>query len=252
MRKHRLACCVGIALCVCRLPPSGWARPTLIVREGAGWQYALSRSEGESDLRGLSRTAPTEDAWLCLGSAWLDIGHAERAKSVEIDLEAAASDARTIMLRTVTAASVVSPPVFYHIHLFRSDARSVDPPSAPDIHALARLKHTCRQMLGAELTGALFDGRGEWIFDISGELEQGLVESDAKRSGGEGGLADYAFSKGYVRGPHSAASFDFIYPEIVWESMLEEAAPAREKRISRFIEEAGKLGVWARYLPLPE
>ena len=231
---------------------SGWARPALSVRAGAGWQYDISQSEGESDLRGLSRTALTEDAWLCLDSKWFDIGYAEKARSVAIDLEAAVFVVRTIALRPGGGMKKLSPPVFYHIHLYQTDARWVDPPSAPDIHALARLKQKCRPMLGAELTGALFDGRGEWIFDISGELERGIAESDAKKGNEGSGLTDYALSKGYGVSPHSPASFDFDYPMIVWESMQEEAAPARDQRIGRFIEQARQLGVFARYVALPE
>jgi hypothetical protein len=201
----------------------------LSIRTGTGLRYRLSQGAGEEQLTVISRTAAVEDAWLFFGDTWIDVGYQEEPKDVLVDMQLAAA--------AVHERDPAGPLAFYHLHPFHQDPRIIEPPSWQDVHSLALMKSRC----GPEMIGIIFDGRGKWTFDITGDLEHRLL-TDGLSPG------DYAASHGYGDRQASAARFDREYPLIVWNVNLFDDA-AREKRIRDFISGARQLGVIVTYAP---
>ena len=201
----------------------------LSIRTGTGLRYRLSQGVGEEQLAVLSRTAVVEDAWLLVGDIWIDVGYQEEPKDVLVDLQLAAAAVQDRYPAGTLA--------FYHLHPFHQDPRIIEPPSCQDVHSLALMKSRC----GEEMIGIIFDGRGKWTFDITGDLEHRLL-TDGPSPG------DYAASHGYGDRPASAALFDRDYLLIAWSVNLSDTA-AREERIRDFISGARQLGVIVTYAP---
>ncbi len=205
-------------------------------RPGSGFHHEVSRSVGEAQLDDLAKSSTTEDAWLFVTGAWIDIGFHERAKGALLDRGTAMEALKEAGRASATGTT------FYHIHPFNTDTTFVDPPSVQDIHALAFLKGD-----HAEVLGVMFDGRGKWTFDLSPMLVEGLHESS-----GNDECGDYAYDHGYTPIPPSPyALFDLNYTVVVWSASAAARSGLRAQGITRFIDGARELGVFASYSEFP-
>lgn len=233
----RAAVLVGCVAALSATISSG--QEPISVRAGTGFRYHLSRTAGEQQLAALSSAAAVEDAWVLVGDTWMDVGFQEERTSVRVDVEAVAEALRS--------QDPAAPRAFYHIHPFHQDPSIIEPPSLQDVHSLALMKEACSGRAGARMIGIIFDGRGEWTFDLMDDLgDRVLGKEYAPLSGGDG----YAARHGYGDRPGSAFHFDREYPLLSWNAALPGAASSRSGRIMRFITDARRLGVIVDYAPI--
>lgn len=253
---HRPRCRLIVAIIATAMSLGGWiygGSQVLRSHTGSGFRVERSQLAGERDLNLLARQRAREDAWLFMNGTWTDVGYDEKQKSVSIDLEAVkAAVKRSLRGRSDPALRRNSLMVFYHIHPFTEDPQMADPLSLADIHALAAVKEVCRLTGGAEAIGAMFDGRGKWLFDLTPVLEARILEDEHVQSSHHADPADYAEAHGWVHHADSVRSFDIEFSPVAWGALLGNRSRSRTERIQTFIREAESLGVIVTYDKLRE
>lgn len=114
----------------------------------------------------MARWARFEDAWLCFGDSWLDIGLCERDDEVWTVPGLILPSLLTPGVRTV---------IHYHIHPQRLNGRKSVPPSFDDLLSLAYLKRHLAREFNINLSGIVADCSGIWSYDLDPELQRLLA-----------------------------------------------------------------------------
>ena len=192
-------------------------------KEGEGYIYTVSESEGSKQVHEVAKTAEKEDIWLYVAGKWYDVGVSEEKDNASVYLDGVVK----LLKKNHKDEKEVK---FVHIHPKKVIEERVSPPSVYDLELHGKLKKMLRDKLTMKLISEVYDGDGVWTYEISDKLEEDILNA-----------AHNSFSKWEITRGN-------IFIEELFT--LRDKELSRKEKIEKYISVVKNLGVILSYTPL--